>query len=52
MHILMKYKLDYKKYRKSYFEKYKNISNKISQSERAAMQVAPSGDQICTQFKL
>ena len=31
----MKYKLDSKKYRKSDFEKYKNISNKILQSERA-----------------
>ena len=31
----MKYKLDFKKYRKSDVEKYKNISNKILQSERA-----------------
>ena len=31
----MKYKLDSKKYRKSDVEKYKNISNKILQSERA-----------------
>ena len=35
MHIWMKYKLDSKKYRKSDVEKYKNISNKILQSERA-----------------
>ena len=35
MHIWMKYKLDYKKYRKSDVEKYKNILNKILQSERA-----------------
>ena len=35
MHIWMKYKLDFKKYRKSDVEKYKNISNKILQSERA-----------------
>ena len=31
----MKYKLDFKKYCKSDVEKYKNISNKILQSERA-----------------
>ena len=31
----MKYKLDFKKYRKSDDEKYKNILNKILQSERA-----------------
>ena len=31
----MKYKLDSKKYRKSDVEKYKNILNKILQSERA-----------------
>ena len=31
----MKYKLDLKKYCKSDVEKYKNISNKILQSERA-----------------
>ena len=31
----MKYKLDFKKYRKSDVEKYKNILNKILQSERA-----------------
>ena len=31
----MKYKLDSKKYSQSDVEKYKNISNKILQSERA-----------------
>ena len=31
----MKYKLDFEKYRKSDVEKYKNISKKILQSERA-----------------
>ena len=31
----MKYKLGFKKYRKSDVEKYTNISNKILQSERA-----------------
>ena len=31
----MKYKLDFKKYCKSDVEKYKNILNKILQSERA-----------------
>ena len=31
----MKYKLDSKKYRKSDFEKYKNISNKILKSEKS-----------------
>ena len=35
MQIWMKYKLDFKKYRKSDVEKYKNILNKILQSERA-----------------
>ena len=35
MHIWMKYKLDSYKYRKSDVEKYKNISNKILQSEIA-----------------
>ena len=39
----MKYKLDSKKYRKSDVEKYKNISNKILQSERADL-VAMSPD--------
>jgi len=62
MHIWMKYKLDFEKYRKSDVEKYKN---KILQSERADLiemspdldfcmkrldvkiiQVARSGDQI------
>ena len=35
IHIWKKYKLDFKKYRKSDVEKYKNISNKILQSDRA-----------------
>ena len=35
MHFWMKYKLDFKKYRKSDVEKYKNILNKILQLERA-----------------
>ena len=37
----MKYKLDFKKYRKSDVEKYKNILNKILQSERADLIIGP-----------
>ena len=46
----MKYKLDSKKYRKSDVEKYKNISNKILQSERADLiDMSPDFDFYRTQ---
>ena len=44
----MKYKLDSKIYCKSDVEKYKNISNKILQSERADM--SPDFDFCMTRF--